>query len=244
MMDFNPHSVVWTREKSSRFWDQLTSTSGDDETYFSAEKGDSIIRFARAYGADLGGRVLDFGCGPGYLVRKLLAAGVHAEGADFSPTSLERLQQFAGGQPNFGGAYLIESIPTTLPADTFSAVFFIETIEHLLDDDLRATIPELYRIVRPSGHVIITTPNDENLRSLGTICPDCGCAFHSVQHVRSWNVSSIIDCMSKAGFETVAARAWYLDQRWWKSRVVTAGARALGKRLPHLIYIGRKRSAR
>lgn len=243
MTDFTPHPVVWTREKSSRFWDLLTSTTGGDENYFSAEKGDSIIGFARANGADLGGRVLDFGCGPGHLVRKLLAAGVGAEGADFSPASLDRLREFAGGMTNFGGAHLIESIPTALPSDTFSTVFFIETIEHLLDEDLRATIPELYRIIRPDGHVVVTTPNDENLRSLETICPDCGCAFHSVQHVRSWNVANIVDCMSAAGFETVAAKAWYLDQRWWRSRLITLGVRAIRKRLPHLVYVGRKRSA-
>ncbi len=242
-MDFNPHRVIWTREKSSRFWDQLTSTTGGDENYFSAEMGNSIIRFARANGADLGGRVLDFGCGPGHLVRKLLAAGVNSEGADFSPTSLDRLRQFAGREPHFGGAHLIESIPTALPGDTFSAVFFIETIEHLLDDDLGATISELFRIVRPGGHVVVTTPNDENLRALETICPDCGCAFHSVQHVRSWSVTSIVGCMSKAGFETVAAKTWYFDRSWWKSRLITAGARVLGKSLPHLIYIGRKHSA-
>jgi SAM-dependent methyltransferase len=244
MIEFNPHRVIWTREKSSRFWDQLTSTTGGDENYFSAEMGDSIIRFARSHGADLGGRVLDFGCGPGHLVRKLLAAGVNAEGADFSPASLDRLRSVGAGKPNFGGAHLIQSIPTTLPADTFSTVFFIETIEHLLDDDLRATIPELFRIVRPGGHVVVTTPNDENLGVLETVCPDCGCIFHSVQHVRSWNSATIADCMSKAGFDTVAAKTWYLDQSWWRSRLITAGARVLGKRLPHLIYVGTKRSAR
>jgi 2-polyprenyl-3-methyl-5-hydroxy-6-metoxy-1,4-benzoquinol methylase len=243
MTEFNPHRVIWTREKSSRFWDQLTSTTGGDENYFSAEMGDSIIPFARSHGADLGGRVLDFGCGPGHLVRKLLAAGVNAEGADFSPASLERLRQFAASSPKFGGSHLIESIPTTLPGDAFSTVFFIETIEHLLDDDLRATIPELFRIVRPGGHVVVTTPNDENMGALETVCPDCGCIFHSVQHVRSWNVATISDCMSKAGFQTVAAKTWYLDQSWRRSRLITAGARVLRKHLPHLIYIGMKRSA-
>jgi SAM-dependent methyltransferase len=244
MVEFNPHRVIWTREKSSRFWDQLTSTTGGDENYFSAEMGDSIIRFARSRGADLGGRVLDFGCGPGHLVKKLLAAGVNAEGADFSPASLDRLRSVSAGKPNFGGAHLIESIPTTLPSDTFSTVFFIETIEHLLDDDLRATIPELFRIVRPGGHVVVTTPNDENLRVLETVCPDCACIFHSVQHVRSWNAATIAGCMSKAGFDTVAAKTWYLDQSWWRSRLITAGARVLRKRLPHLIYVGTKRPAR
>jgi 2-polyprenyl-3-methyl-5-hydroxy-6-metoxy-1,4-benzoquinol methylase len=154
------------------------------------------------------------------------------------------LRSVGAGKPNFGGAHLIQSIPTTLPADTFSTVFFIETIEHLLDDDLRATIPELFRIVRPGGHVVVTTPNDENLGVLETVCPDCGCIFHSVQHVRSWNSATIADCMSKAGFDTVAAKTWYLDQSWWRSRLITAGARVLGKRLPHLIYVGTKRSAR
>jgi 2-polyprenyl-3-methyl-5-hydroxy-6-metoxy-1,4-benzoquinol methylase len=245
MTDFVPHRAVWTREKSSRFWDQLSSLQGGDENYFSAEVGDSLIRFARTHDADLRGRVLDFGCGPGHLVRKLLAAGVKAEGADFSPTSIERLRETAAGNPNFGGASLIESLPSTaLPSDTYSTVFFVETIEHLLEDDLRTTIAELHRIVRPGGHVVVTTPNDEKLQIGDTVCPDCGCVFHRVQHVRSWTASSIVAAMSEFGFETVAAKAWYLDPRWWRSRLITTAARALHKRLPHLIYIGRKGTAR
>lgn len=240
MNDFAPHRAVWTREKSSRFWDQLSSLQGGDENYFSAEVGDSLIRFARANGADLNGRVLDFGCGPGHLVRKLLRAGVKAEGADFSATSIDRLRRTAADDPNFGGVTLIESIPSSLPGDTYSTVFFVETIEHLLDDDLNATFAELHRIVRPGGYIVVTTPNDENLRTGDTVCPDCGCVFHRVQHVRSWTANSIVAAMSKFGFETVAAKAWYLDPRWWKSHLITIAARALHKRLPHLIYVGRK----
>ncbi len=240
-MDFVPHRVVWTREKSSRFWDQLTSTKGhDDENYFSAQYGDSIIRFAAANGADLSGRVLDFGCGPGHLVRKLLRAGIQAEGADFSETSVEALNKAADGDRKFGGAHLIASIPTSLPSDTFSTVFFVETIEHLLDGDLSTTITELFRIVRPGGYVVVTTPNEEALRNHETVCPDCGCVFHGVQHVRSWSVVSIADCLAKSGFRPHAVKTWYLDKVWWRSRLITAGARALRKRLPHLLYVGKK----
>jgi hypothetical protein len=48
--------------------------------------------------------------------------------------------------------------------------------------------------------------------------------------------------MTRFGFETVTVRPWYLDRQWWRSRVITTAARVLGKHLPHLIYVGRKRS--
>lgn len=242
MTDFEPHRVSWTREKSSRFWNLLSSIPAVDETYFSGQVGDSLIRLARGAGVDFGERVLDFGCGKGHLVLKLLAAGIPAGGADFSTSSVERLRLAAMAMPNFRGAHLIESIPTNLEEGTFSTVFFVETIEHLLDDDLHSSLTELHRILRPGGFVVVTAPNDENLQAGETVCPDCGCMFHHIQHVRSWTARGITECMSGFGFDTVSVKVLYLDNRWWKSRLITAAARVLGKRMPNLVYVGRKRA--
>ena len=240
MSDFVPHRVVWTREKSSRFWDQLSHSAGAEESYFSAAVGGSIIGYARSAGVDLKGRVLDFGSGPGHLVMQLLAEGVHAEGADFSALSVEQLRKKAAGSPNFGGATLIESLPSRLESDAFSTVFFVETIEHLLDDDLSRSISELRRIIRPGGFVVVTTPNAEDLQLADTVCPDCGAMFHRVQHVRSWTAKSITACMSQFGFDPVSVKPLYPDKQWWKSRLITLGARILRKNLPRLFYVGRK----
>ena len=66
---FSPHKIEWTPEKIERFWDACAS--GADERYFSSKYGDSLIRTAKHY-VKLDGRILDFGCGPGFLLEKLI----------------------------------------------------------------------------------------------------------------------------------------------------------------------------
>jgi SAM-dependent methyltransferase len=142
------------------------------------------------------------------------------------------------------GAHGLASLPATLSSETYSTAFVVDTIEHLPDDELGALIAELHRALRPDGSLVAVAPNEEKLQIGETVCPDCGCMFHRLQHVRSWTAVGLAAFMSACGFETVAATPWYLDQRWWKSRLITTAARTLGKRLPSLIYVGRKRVAR
>jgi SAM-dependent methyltransferase len=135
-------------------------------------------------------------------------------------------------------------IPTSLGSDAYASAFVIDTVEHLLDDELRPLLADVHRALRPDGSLVVVAPNEEKLQIGETVCPDCGCMFHRLQHVRSWSADRLAAFLSECGFETVAVAPWYLDQRWWKSRLITTVARRLGKRLPQLIYVGRKRVIR
>jgi SAM-dependent methyltransferase len=222
--EFQPHHVEWTREKSARFWDGMSSHLTIDDNYFSAMVGSSLIRFVQSRGVELSGRVLDFGCGLGDLIGKLIEKGVQAEGVDFSPSSVDRVNHRFKGQPRFASAHVIRAIPTEFPDASF---------------DLHATVAELRRLLRPGGTLIVSTPNEERLNLNEAICPECGCIFHRIQHVRTWTARSLQELMARSGFDCVTVEALYLQDSWWKSRLFRAAARLFGKRLPHLIYIGK-----
>jgi hypothetical protein len=157
------------------------------------------------------------------------------QGTDFTGQVLE-----LGWRSERLGGTRIEGIPTALDSEAYSSAFVVETIEGLPDDELRPLLRELYRALRRGGTIVIATPNQEKLAIGETVCPDCGSMFHRTQHVRSWTASTLAAYMSESGFQTVAVTPWYLDKRWWRSRVISMAARAVRKRLPHLIYIGRK----
>ncbi|MEO8381355.1 MAG: class I SAM-dependent methyltransferase [Acidobacteriota bacterium] len=239
MIEFNPHDVTWTREKSARFWNAMAGRQWPEDHYFSAAVGASLVRFVRSRGIDLSGRILDFGCGPGHLVRELLPFGSAVSGVDFSEQSIQQVIRQFEGQPGFAGGNVIRSVPTDLPDGSFETIFFVETIEHLLDGDLEATVGELRRLLSKGGSVVVSTPNDEDLQRSESICPDCGCTFHRMQHVRKWSASSLSSFMTGWGFKTVAVEALYLQGSWWKTLLFGGAARLLGKPLPHLVYIGR-----
>jgi SAM-dependent methyltransferase len=205
MIDFVPYRATWTPEKSARFRSQLVSlASGGGDSVHSGISS-SVIRFARAKGADVSGQVLE-----------------------------------VGSQTNLGGAHFA-AVRASLGSDAYSAAFVAHTVEHLLDDELRPLLAELHRALRPDGSLVVVAPNEEKLKIGETVCPDCGCMFHRLQHVRSWTAESLAAFLSECGFDPVVAVPWYPDERWWKSRLINTAARALGKRLPQLIYVGRKR---
>lgn len=64
---FHPHEINWTREKSARFWDYLSSKASYQENNFGKLVGETLLRFLSGQGIRLSGLMLDFGCGPGFL---------------------------------------------------------------------------------------------------------------------------------------------------------------------------------
>ncbi|MFJ5773201.1 methyltransferase domain-containing protein [Streptomyces sp. NPDC093094] len=99
--------------------------------------------------------VLDIGCGDGTAAATAapLLAGHHLVGVDWSQDALgrarTRLPYAVRGELTGGG----------LPfrSGAADAVLFSEVIEHLVDPD--AALDELRRVLRPGGHLMLSTPN-------------------------------------------------------------------------------------
>jgi 2-polyprenyl-3-methyl-5-hydroxy-6-metoxy-1,4-benzoquinol methylase len=103
--------------------------------------------------------VLDFGAGTGELTRRLLDSRCHRSvmSADILsrpprlPNAVSWIQQDLNA-------------PLALPDAAFDLVLAVEVVEHL--ENPRALAREWYRLLRPSGTLVVTTPNNESWRSL------------------------------------------------------------------------------
>ncbi len=250
---FKPHALEWTPEKIARFWDYESQNKAKRGIYFTLQTGDALVRLARGKGV-LNEPVLDYGAGVGWLSEKLARQGVRCMACDFSPASVEALNARLKDAPAFEGCRRIETLPTPLPADSFGLVYLVETLEHLQADWVARTLGEVRRLLRPGGHVLVTVPHDENLDMGQVICADCGAVFHRVQHVNSYNESSLTTVLEQAGFGRVFCQPLHLwnwsEEGMRHARTLRARLRRLVQRLrgnrsaarstPHLIYIGRK----
>ena len=108
-----------------------------------------------ALGASAGDRVLDVGCGPGFLSSELLA-DVGARGAvvgiDASATMLAAATRRCEGQ---GDASFLEGDAVRLPVTdaTFDRALCVQVLEFV--PNVPAALAELHRVLRPGGRVLV-----------------------------------------------------------------------------------------
>ncbi|HET9360668.1 MAG TPA: methyltransferase domain-containing protein [Vicinamibacterales bacterium] len=125
---------------------------------------DAIYRAAlrAAQTLHLTGRVLEFGAGTGTFIQRLSAEGPVGilTGADLLPRP-QRLPDSV----NWIQADL--NLPLPCGDESFDAIVSTEVIEHL--ENPRAVFREFSRLLRPGGYLLLTTPNQESIRSLAAL---------------------------------------------------------------------------
>lgn len=238
---FEPHEFIWTQDASSRFWDILSDPNAfRQDSYFSKQVGSSILDFTLRY-VDMSGRVLDYGCGPGYLLDSLLQRGIACEGVDFSAGSVEQVNSRLSGDSHFRGVTYDNQLPTSLESDAYDMVFFVETLEHILPKYLPDVLKELARLTKTGGHLVLTTPNEEDLNGRNRVlCPECGSLFHRWQHVNSWSTETVGSLMYEYGFKPIACKATTLRPKTPINLLKRLVEPVVKRKPPHLVYIGQK----
>lgn len=238
--DFRPREFSWSAPTIARFWDWRSESSND--VYFSSLVADALIGLVRR-SVGFRGKVLDFGCGPGHLLRSLCRSGIECEGAEFSERSVRAAERLLSDSGCGAKVTRLDGFPTPFRSDGFGVVFLVETIEHLLPDERERVLRELNRIVESGGTLVVTTPNAENLAASSTICPACGSIFHPMQHVSSWSARALEAELRRYGFQVRLLQPMFLMDSWWKSRLVTLASALLRRTPPHLVAIAQKRAS-
>lgn len=244
--NFQQHEVEWSDEKIKNFWDYFVKNKGLLELSFANEAGREILKITQPY-LRKDGTNLDYGCGAGSLMGYLFENGVSCAGLDSSPDSLQIVKEKFSNNPLFKGVILADNPPHNISDNTYDFIFCVEVVEHLFWDRLPKVFSEMYRILKPGGFVMITTPFNENRDKYKVICPDCGAVFHRVQHMNTFTIESLRGLMEGSGFVTIQCKNTLFQKgknifHYSKFVFNKILAKIFKKKelAPHLYYLGRK----
>lgn len=241
--------IFWTEEKANKIWEFYSSNPEFKNQYFSWHSGEYIINELEKYIPLKSLKtILDFGCGPGFLMEHFLNYynNYNVYGLDFSRSSIEKTNELLAGRKGFAGAFWVGQLPSTFQDNSMDMVISVEVIEHLYDYQLLAMIQEASRVLKPDGYLVITTPNNENLGVSKTMCPDCGVVFHKWQHIRSFDGEVLQTYVEKYDFQTIIVKEALFQNPANKfiNNSINFAKRNTGRKgdqyLPHLYIIAKK----
>jgi 2-polyprenyl-3-methyl-5-hydroxy-6-metoxy-1,4-benzoquinol methylase len=231
------HTVQWTHEKVSAFWEVNHLLFA--RRRFSQQVGPALRQLIHRQLPSGVAAVVDFGCGDGTLLHQLRDGSTRLVGTDFKmPSGFQALvgQDLAVVDPS--QAWFVADADTGRLDGYFDAVLLIEVVEHLDDDALAHVLGKCRALLKPQGVLMITTPNDENMPNNTVNCPDCGCVFHRVQHVRAWTTETLTSAICAHGLRAKSVYCTDLGrmQRRPVSRWLHTAMDRLDKRkMPHLV---------
>jgi 2-polyprenyl-6-hydroxyphenyl methylase/3-demethylubiquinone-9 3-methyltransferase len=116
-----------------------------------------MSHFSKVVGAWSGQRVLDLGCGGGFMAEALAREGADTIGVDPSGPAVEAAREHARGE-NLEIDYRVgsgECIP--LPDEAVDCVVCVDVLEHVASVD--AALSEITRVLKPGGVFLFDTIN-------------------------------------------------------------------------------------
>lgn len=170
-----------------------------------------------------GMRVLDIGCGNGYIASLFQERGCVVVGVDPSESGIEHARK-AHPEGRFEIDTATPDLRMRLGEKPFDLAISAEVAEHVYDGDAWALCAA--NALRPGGRLILTTPYHGYLKNILIAVTDRWDHHHTSlgtgQHIKFWSRATMTTLLERNGFQVTAFRGAGRMAYLWKSMVVCA----------------------
>jgi 2-polyprenyl-3-methyl-5-hydroxy-6-metoxy-1,4-benzoquinol methylase len=172
--------------------------------------------------------IVELGAAPGAQSVALARAGYRVAAIDLGEASDAWAGQAEGVMTHAfaesGVAFVewnLEETPYPLEDGSFDIVLLTEVLEHLREYPLQALL-EARRILRPGGHLVVTTPNAARLQnrvrlalggSVHTPLSDWMFGLPHARHAREYTAAELREMLAHAGLRVVSLEARHFHIR-------------------------------
>jgi len=145
-------------------------------------------------------KLIDIGCGTGYMSYLLSRKGLKITAVDISKTSLLAFKKIAKAN----NINQVHSDLFDLQCAGFDAVLSQEVLEHI--ENYEQALVKMASFIKPNGYAFYCVPYKENLTVKMVECPICGQKYNRNGHLHSFSKELFCDCIEKAGFKIIKIR--------------------------------------
>ena len=169
-----------------------------------------------------GTRVLDVGCGNGFIAGQMLRRGCHVVGVDLSEQGIALARQ-TYPKARFEFLAADEDVLARLGEEPFDIVISTEVVEHLYDP--RSYAQGCIAALRPGGRFICSTPYHGYLKNLVLAVAGKWDSHASPLwdggHIKLWSHNTLSKLLKEVGFENLQFRGAGRLPLIWKSMVMS-----------------------
>jgi 2-polyprenyl-3-methyl-5-hydroxy-6-metoxy-1,4-benzoquinol methylase len=141
--------------------------------------------------------ILDIGCGNAWVAKRFCKKGFNVISMDISHTNVKKALENYPFENHFGIVADVFNLP--FKKNIVDCIISSEVIEHVTNPKL--FVENLFRILKPEGALIITTPYKEKI--IYSLCVHCNQPTPSSAHLHSFNENILTDLIKDENLEKV-----------------------------------------
>jgi 2-polyprenyl-3-methyl-5-hydroxy-6-metoxy-1,4-benzoquinol methylase len=161
---------------------------------------DRLRKSVRSYLTPFQRRVIDIGCGPGFLLGELKPLGFDCFGLDFNPDVIQIAREHFQIQAQVGRA---EDLITM--GQRFDLALLVHVLEHV--EDPLTLLKNIHRLLNPQGILFVDLPNRTRFSLNRSLTKgELGEGEYPPHHLTFWSTRGLANALEQTGFFVLECR--------------------------------------